>query len=322
MITNLPYDNLNYILYYLDSKSAFKMFMTCTWFYFNFNDYIVSNHKNPEFIVFYDIVYKTIFYNTKRYIFGRDTKKIQECLEYFPIDYHKNCQMILFDNINRIDSIKFTNLGFQYNDTVSDTLVKMVLPESNKFKRTITELNSDLEDFISKSKYPKLEKKHRDFSYLIWSKNNNRDDNIFLTNVTEIIDDEHNIFLANTIDDIIQISINILSKGTWWSKFITRDKTEMSIDYYMRFILKEANPKQKLLFNSLLIVKVPHYHIIHHARSNRRMRNFISTYRNRENYIKFRSVNAINPDNYHETVITSIPLIKFMENHSIFKVFD
>ena len=39
-----------------------------------------------------------------------------------------------------------------------------------------------------------------------------------------------------------------------------------------------------------------------------------------ENYIKFRSVNAINPDNYHETIITSIPLIKFMENHSIFKV--
>ena len=59
----------------------------------------------------------------------------------------------------------------------------------------------------------------------------------------------------------------------------------MSIDYYMRFILKEANPKQKLLFNSLLIVKVPHYHIIHHARSNRRMRNFISTYRNREKTI-------------------------------------
>ena len=66
--------------------------------------------------------------------------------------------MILLDNINRIDSIKFTNLGFQYNDTVSDTLVKMVLPESNKFKRTITELNSDLEDFINKSKYPKLKK--------------------------------------------------------------------------------------------------------------------------------------------------------------------
>ena len=45
MITNLPYDNLNYILDYLDSKSAFKMFMTCIWFYFNFNEYIVSNHK-------------------------------------------------------------------------------------------------------------------------------------------------------------------------------------------------------------------------------------------------------------------------------------
>ena len=84
----------------------------------------------------------------------------------------------------------------------------------------------------------------------------------------------------------------------------------MSTDYYMRFILKEANPKQKLLLMVYLRIKVPHYHIIH-LRSNRRMRNFISTYRNRENYIKSRSVNAINPDNYHETIITSIPLIKF-----------
>ena len=320
MLSKIPDDNFNHIIKYLDSQSFFKILLTCSYFYNYYKDFIVKNNKHRHFFLFYDVkMEESLYYKVNRYILGRNNDKFRYCLNTLPKNYNNYSQLIFFDDIDNSYNITLNNFGIHYLNKVNSEYVKYVLGNSHFFKKKLNQLLSYIDDY-TKITPSQVKYHHQDYTWMIFNQYK-----VGRNNLTTIFDSDNNnrykdIHFFQSHQEILDFCIDLLSKDSWWAKFIDFKKSNFSMKQYMKFLLKEATAKQRLIFNSLLIVKIPHYKILHHYVPNRRVNDSLYNYQIRSNEYKYKIITTINPDTGEHEDISAISLVYYLLDRELIQI--
>ena len=317
-LVSIPTDNLNVIIQFLNNKDFFNMIMSCKDINNYYKDWTVKNNKHKNVLMFFDKKpNQSIYYEVNRYILSRNPKSLLDCFSCLSNDYNENCHLVMWENIDKIKNITIDYSGLHYINSKTDSDYVCVISNKTLLRRNLHQLQDSVNLFLKD--YPcDLKSHYKNFSWLIFD--NYKSPELDLFNILGNRNTNNKkMFLLNSQQEIIDFCIELLTKDSWWGKFIKRDILDLPLDEYMRYILKEANAKQKQIFNNLMIVKIPHNKIIHHCICNNRLNlNLYCTHRTNE--YKYKSLMCTDPYTGDEKTIVGIHLIYYLIDNKLIKI--